>query len=129
MPEEIKRYRIRPKTYLCLYPEEALSSGISTSEETLEELTLVISQGFGYSMYAVLKNLSEEKLREIPIHERGEKVFENRREAVNYIKRQGDGNFLLYGVTDLKIFDRREAKMDEENSLNDTMDELKKFNV
>jgi len=86
MEREIKRYRIRPKPYLCVSPEEALSTGISTGEQIVEEIDLVLNPGIGYFMYAAIRNLDETQIRKIPVSERGEKIFESRREAVKYIR-------------------------------------------
>ena len=130
MGKETKRYRVRPKTYLCLTPEEALSSGISIAEETLEELTLIQTQGFGYQMYAALRNIPEEQLIKIPVHERNENIFDNRKQAINYIKSQdGLHTFLLYGVIDIKVVERSEINIQESQSIDHIAEDLKNFNI
>ena len=127
MEREIKRYRIRPKVYLCLSPEEALSTGISTGEQIVEEIDLVLNPGIGYFMYAAIRNLDETQIRKIPVNERGEKIFESRREAVKYI-RENSPDFLLYGVRETKMVPREEISREPEPSSEDFLKELQKFN-
>ena len=127
MEREIKRYRIRPKVYLCLSPEEALSTGISTGEQIVEEIDLVLNPGIGYFMYAAIRNLDETQIRKIPVSERGEKIFESRREAVKYI-RENSPDFLLYGVRETKMVPREEISREPEPSSEDFLKELQKFN-
>ena len=127
MEREIKRYRIRPKVYLCLSPEEALSTGISTGEQIVEEIDLVLNPGIGYFMYAAIRNLDETQIRKIPVNERGERIFESRREAVRYI-RENSPDFLLYGVRETKMVPREEISREPEPSSEDFLKELQKFN-
>ena len=127
MEREIKRYRIRPKVYLCLSPEEALSTGISTGEQIVEEIDLVLNPGIGYFMYAAIRNLDETQIKKIPVNERGEKIFESRREAVRYI-RENSPDFLLYGVRETKMVPREEISREPEPSSEDFLKELQKFN-
>lgn len=128
MEREIKRYRVRPKVYLCLSPEEAISTGISTGEQIVEEIDLILNPGIGYFMYAAIRNLDEIQIKKIPITERGEKIFESRREAVKYI-RENSPNFLLYGVRETKMVPREEISREpEELSSEDFLKELQKFN-
>ena len=127
MEREIKRYRIRPKVYLCLSPEEALSTGISTGEQIVEEIDLVLNPGIGYFMYAAIRNLDETQIRKIPVNERGERIFESRREAVRYI-RENSSDFLLYGVRETKMVPREEISREPEPSSEDFLKELQKFN-
>lgn len=129
MEKETKRYRMRPKTYLGLSPEEVLASGISTGEETLEELTLVQSQGFGYQMYATIRDMPENELFKIPIHERNESLFESRKDAIKLIKSQPDDKLLLYAVKNIRVVDRNVLNVNEEESTDNVIEELKKFNV
>jgi len=128
MEREVKRYRIRPKTYLCLYPEETMSEGISTGEETLEELVLKASPGFGYSMYAALRDLPEEELGKISVSERNEKLFQGRREASGYIKAHPADNLFLYGVREVRTLDRSLVSRPEFHGSPDGIsEELKSF--
>ncbi|MFN4226790.1 MAG: hypothetical protein ACK4F0_01430 [Candidatus Ratteibacteria bacterium] len=128
MEKEIKRYRIRPKVYLCLSPEEALKTGISTGEQIVEEIFLSKEFTLSAIMYAAIRNLSEEELKRIPVLERGELLFESRREAINYIKEKGDDLFLLYVVKETKMFPKEEIKWDEtENEIGDFLSQLKEF--
>lgn len=128
MEKEIKRYRIRPKDYLCLTPEEAVTTGISTGEQIVEEILLSREFTLTALMYAAIRNMPEEELRKIPVLERKEKLFESRKEAVRYIKEMGEDLFLLYVVKETRMFPREEIKWDEtSNSIDSFLEELKKF--
>jgi len=128
MENEVKRYRVSPKTYLCVTPEEAISTGITVGEEMLEEITLVRTQGFGYSMYASVREMPVDKLAGIPVSERGEKLFDSRREAARYIaENNSDSSLFLYGVKDTRMVDRREIAQKEDTPVADFMDQLKDF--
>ena len=128
MEREIKRYRIRPKDYLCLTPEEALTTGISAGEQIIEEVFLVREFTLSAYMYAAIRNLSEEELKKIPVLERKEKLFESRREAIRYIKENGENLFLLYVVKEIKMFSKEEIKWSEvEDSIDTFLEEIKKF--
>ncbi|MCM8771473.1 MAG: hypothetical protein NC926_08480 [Candidatus Omnitrophica bacterium] len=128
MEKEVKRYRIRPKTYLCLTPEEALKTGISTGEQIVEEILLAREITLSAYMYGVIRNLSEEELRKIPVLERKERLFESRREAIKYIKENGEDLFLLYVVKETKMVPREEIKWDEiDITVDEFLEELKKF--
>ena len=128
MERETKRYRIRPKDYLCLTPEEALTTGISTGEQIVEEVFLVREFTLSAYMYAAIRNLSEEELKKIPVLERKEKLFESRREAIRYIKENGENLFLLYVVKEIKMFSKEEIKWSEvEDSIDTFLEEIKKF--
>ena len=126
MEKEEKRYRIRPKRYLCLSPEEAVSTGISTGEQIIEEIKLVRDPGFGYMMYASIRELPESEVMKIPVEERDEFLFESRKEAMRFIKEKGTDKLHLYGVVETRMVDRREISYDEE-PVHGVMDELKKF--
>ena len=128
MEKEIKRYRIRPNDYLCLTPEEALKTGISTGEQIVEEVFLVREFTLTAYMYAAIRNLPEEELKKIPVIERKERLFESRKEAIRYIKENGENLFLLYVVKETKMFPKEEIKWDEvENSIETFLEEIKKF--
>ncbi|MCM8819035.1 MAG: hypothetical protein NC915_06140 [Candidatus Omnitrophica bacterium] len=128
MEKEVKRYRIRPKTYLCLTPEEALITGISTGEQIVEEILLVREFTISSIMYGVIRNLPEEELKKMSVEERKEKLFESRREAIKYIKENGEDLFLLYVVKETKMVPREEIKWNEiENSVNNFLNQLKDF--
>lgn len=128
MEKEIKRYRIRPKDYLCLTPEEAVTTGISTGEQIVEEILLSREFTLTALMYAAIRNMPEEELRKIPVLERKEKLFESRKEAVRYIKEMGEDLFLLYVVKETRMFPREEIKWDEtSNSIDSFLEELKEF--
>ncbi|HOK55818.1 MAG TPA: hypothetical protein PKV21_06895 [bacterium] len=128
MEKEIKRYRIRPKTYLCLTPEEAITTGISTGEQIIEELILVREFTLSAYMYGVTRNLPEEELKKMKVEERGEKLFESRKEAINYLKEKGEKFFSLYIVKETRMFPREEIKWDEtEKSIEDFLSQLKEF--
>jgi len=149
MERETKRYRIRPKDYLCLTPEEALTTGISTGEQIVEEVFLVREFTLSAYMYAAIRNLPEEELKKIPVFDRKERLFESRKEAIKkkipvfdrkerlfesrkeaikYIKENGEDLFLLYVVKETKMFPKEEIKWDEvENSLDTFLEEIKKF--
>lgn len=128
MEGEIKRYRISPKQYLCITPEEAVSTGITVGEEMLEEITLIRSQGFGYSRYASIREMPMNKLKEIAMSERKEKLFDNRKEAVRYIaENNADNSLFLYAVKDTRMVDRREIGQTEDMPVEDFMSQLKDF--
>ena len=129
MGEEIIRYRVRTKSYLCLSPEEALTTGITTGEQTIEEVILVKNPSFGYSEYAVIRNMSDEQLKKIPVIERGEEIFERRKDAVRYIKTMGSKNYQLCGIKETKAVPREELRITEEEDkpVEDFMEELKAF--
>lgn len=124
---EIIRYRIRTKPYLCLSPAEAINTGITIGEQTVEMVILVKNPGPGYPEYGVIRNMSEEELKKIPVMERGEKVFERRKDAVNYIKTMGSKNYQLCGVKETRAVPREELRIDEEKSVEDFLKELKAF--
>ncbi|RKY29664.1 MAG: hypothetical protein DRP67_06200 [Candidatus Omnitrophota bacterium] len=124
---EIIRYRIRTKPYLCLSPAEAINTGITIGEQTVEMVILVKNPGPGYPEYGVIRNMSEEELKKIPVMERGEKVFERRKDAVNYIKTMGSKNYQLCGVKETRALPREELRIDEEKSVEDFLKELKAF--
>jgi hypothetical protein len=128
MEREIKRYRVRPKDYLCLTPEEALKTGITTGEQIVEEVFLVREFTLTAYMYAVIRNLPEDELKKIPVIERKERLFESRKEAIKYIKENGEDLFLLYVVKETKMFPKEEIKWNEiENSIENFLEEIKKF--
>jgi len=127
MAEEIKRYRVRPNAYLCLTPEEALSTGITTGEQIVEELTLVRKPGFGYPEYAAARKESEGVLKKISVLEREEKLFEARSEAVEFVKSNGTERYWLCGVRETKTVQRAEIGEIEEQPMEDFMEELKSF--
>jgi len=118
----MRRYRIRTKPYLCLTPEEAVTTGITVSEQTIEELSLVpLTQGFGfgYHEYAAVRTDPEKELRRIPVHERAERGFSSRREAVQYVQSKSPGTYELCGVEGIRIVERSEVRaesvMEEED--------------
>ncbi|HPP67093.1 MAG TPA: hypothetical protein PKX05_04165 [bacterium] len=107
MEDIIKRYRARIRPFLCISPEEVLQAGIVSGEETIEELILIPHPKFGtYMMFAAIVNKPIDEIQNIPILTRGERVFDNRKEAVNYIEKNGNDTFILCGVKDAKIVDR-----------------------
>ncbi len=127
MEKEIKRYRVRPKDYLCLTPEEALLTGISTGEQIVEEILLVREFTLTAYMYAAIRNLPEDQLKEIPVLERKEKLFESRKEAIRYIKENGENLFLIYVVKETKMFPKEEIKWDSVENSEDFLNQLKEF--
>lgn len=127
MEKEIKRYRIRPKTYLCLTPEEALTTGISTGEQIVEEVLLSREFTLSAIMYGAIRNLPEEEIKKIPVEERGEKLFETRREAVNYVKEKGEDLFLIYVVKETKMVPREEIRWNDVENIEDFLSQLKEF--
>lgn len=128
MVKEVKRYRIRPKIYLCLTPEEAITTGISTGEQIVEEILLSREFTLSAIMYGAIRNLPEEEIKKIPLEERGEILFESRKEAIKYIKEKGENLFLLYVVKETKMFPKEEIKWDEvENSIDSFLEKIKEF--
>jgi len=105
----ITRYRRRTRPFLYLSIEEVLEAGITTAEETIEELTLIPNPGLGiFMMFAAIINKSSEEIKKIPVTRRGELVFEKRGEAVNYIKQRGKDVFILCGVKESNTISREE---------------------
>jgi len=128
MEKEIKRYRVRPKTYLCISPEEAVATGITVGEETVEEFFLVKGQLFGCLMYASIRCISEEDLMKMSVEERKERLFNTRKEAVRYISENNtDGTLALYGVKDIKSISRENIGVFENTASSQIFGELKKF--
>lgn len=132
METEIRRrYRIRTRPYLCLNPAEAAGTGVTVSEETIEELTLVINPGLHfYQMYAAIRDIPESEMKNIPAVKRGEIVFEKKVEAVRYVKERGEP-FVLCGVKATRILTQEEiARSLEEvsdTSIEEKLKELKDF--
>ena len=127
MAGEILRYQVRTKSFLCMTPYEALTSGIVVGEQIIEELLLVKNPGHGYEEYAALRKENEEDLRLIPVPDRGEAVFPIRNEAVEYVRVNGPDKFQLYGVLDRKTVDRDQIKQADDQDLEDFLAELGSF--
>ncbi|MCM8788489.1 MAG: hypothetical protein NC907_01735 [Candidatus Omnitrophica bacterium] len=127
-----RRFRIRTRPFLCLTVAEAAGTGVTVSEETIEELTLVLNPGLGfYSMYAVIRNVPENEMKNIPAIKRGEIVFEKRNEASRYAKERGEP-FVLCGVKATRALTQDEISqaMEEEisdASIDNKLKELKDF--
>ncbi|MCM8761743.1 MAG: hypothetical protein NC905_07720 [Candidatus Omnitrophica bacterium] len=128
MENEIKRYRVRPKRYLCLSPEEAVSTGITIGEETVEELLLIKGLLFGSLLYASIREIDEYELMKIPVEERKERLFDSRKEAARYISENNtDGTLVLYGVKEIKSISRENIGTFESTGTSQVLNELKKF--
>ncbi|HPP30312.1 MAG TPA: hypothetical protein PLE69_05260 [bacterium] len=128
MEKEIKRYRVRPKHYLCLSPEEAVSTGITVGEETVEELFLIKGQLFRCLMYASIREIYEGDLMKLSVQERKERLFDSRKEAIRYISENNtDGTLALYGVKEIKSISRENIGTFESMGTPQVLDELKKF--
>jgi hypothetical protein len=130
----MRRYRIRTKQYLCLTPEEAVTTGITLGEQTIEELALVSlvqNPGFGYHEYAALRTEPEKELRNIPVLERAERSFSSRSEAVQSIRNSPPGTYELCGVESTRIVARNEVRLEprpgEETPIEDILGELQAF--
>ncbi|MCX7705611.1 MAG: hypothetical protein N2115_05055 [bacterium] len=120
-----RRYRIRTRPYLCLTPAEAAGTGVTVSEETVEELTLVMHPGLGiYEMYAVIRDTPEEEMKRIPAVKRGELVFEKRPDASKYAKERGEP-FVLCGVKSTRMLTQEEISRSFEEEISDTSIEQK----
>ncbi len=130
MVDETKRYRVRPKTFLCLTPQEALASGITIGEETVEELMLAVNPRSATSQYAALLRAGDEVLRAMPVDERQETLFEDRSEAAEFIREHGPDRYQLYRVTNVRTVDRGEIKDEtQEQPIEDIIDQLKSFEI
>lgn len=128
MARETRRYRVRPKLYLCLSPEEAVSTGITVGEEMVEELLLVKGFILGSLMYASIREIDEYELQKIPVEERKERLFDSRKEAVKYIsENNSDGTLYLYGVKEIKCISRENIGSFEDAIPSLILGELKKF--
>jgi hypothetical protein len=125
----IRRYRIRGKPYLCLTPEEAVGTGVMVGEESVEEFSLITDIGL-FEEYAAIRKEPEEKLKEMPALERGERYFTARREAVEYLRTKGPEKYLLAGVKSKRIVQKKELmKTDTEDTgkVEDIENALKAF--
>ncbi|MCX8082529.1 MAG: hypothetical protein N3D17_03920 [bacterium] len=128
MEKETKRYRVRPKRYLCFSPEEAVNTGISVGEETVEELLLIKGLVFGSLLYASIREIDEYELMKMSVEERKERLFDSRKEAVKYISENNtDGTLYLYGVKEIRSVPR-EMIGEFERGSSGIIDELQKFN-
>jgi hypothetical protein len=96
-------------------------------EQTVEEVHLVENPGFGYQEYAVVRDAGLEALKKMPVEERGEKVFLQRREAAGYLVEVGKETHRLCGVKDTRMIPRNEIGPAEEGTVQDFMQELKRF--
>ena len=128
MEKEVKRYRVSPKHYLCLSPEEAVSTGITVGEETVEELSLTKGLVLGSLFYASIRGIDEYELMKIPVQERKEVLFNSRKEAARYIaENNSDGTLYLYSVKDIKSVPRENIGNLEDTVPLGILEELKKF--
>jgi len=119
---------VSPKEYLCISPEEAVCTGITVGEETVEEIKLIRPHGFGYRLYASIRELPEEELAKIAVSERKEKIFSSKKEAVRYIVENNiDGTLYLYAVKDIRTVQRSEIGQSEDLSVADFMSRIKDF--
>ncbi|MFA5645611.1 MAG: hypothetical protein WDA18_04560 [Candidatus Ratteibacteria bacterium] len=125
MDRQAQRYRIRGRPYLCLNATEALSTGISTREETLEKLILNSNSGSGFFEYAVVSSIPEETLLTMAPHERKERTFYSRREAFHYLRTLSK-EFSVYGIAKTEMLDPTLVDL-EEQDFGNIMDELKAF--
>ncbi|MCM8805539.1 MAG: hypothetical protein NC825_02250 [Candidatus Omnitrophica bacterium] len=108
--ETMRRYRIRTRPFLCIDPVEAVETGVTVGEETIEELLLIPNPGLGiYTMYAVVMDQPENEIRNIPVMKRGEIVFEKRSEASHYAKKRGDP-YVLCGVKSTRVVNQDEIE-------------------
>lgn len=127
-----KRYRIRTRPYLCLTPAEATGTGVTASEETVEELILIVDPGLGfYQLFAAIRTTPEEEIKKIPAIKRGEIVFEKRAEASKYVKERGEP-FILCGVKSTRMLSQEEVSRSFDEEISDTsidqkLKELKDF--
>lgn len=115
--------------YLCLSPQEALTTGVVVGMQTLEEIIFTDDMGI-YNEYGVIRREDEEKLKQIPIEERAEALFQNRKEAVRYTRKKGTENYKLCGVMSKKGVDKAEHESSEIKQENNSfMDQLGQFDV
>ncbi len=132
METNIRRYRIRTRPYLCLTAAEAAGTGVTVSEETVEEVILVPNPGIGhYEMYAAIRNIPESEMKDIPAIKRGEIVFERRSEASRYVKERGEP-FVLCGIKSTRMLTQEEISQSFEEEISDAsidkkLKELKDF--
>ncbi len=127
MAEEKTRYHIRVKPILCLTAEEAIAGGVSVDEETVEAVVLfpnpVTADG-----YAVLRTEPEDVLAALTASQRGERIFPNRRQAMEYLRSQDPGMFRLYGVKEFHSLKREEVGADATGlSADDVLRQLSEF--
>lgn len=120
-----RRYRIRTRPYLCLTPAEAAGTGVTVSEETIEELLLIPNPGIGvHHLYAVIRDVPENEIKEIPAVRRGELVFEKRADAVRYAKERGEP-FILCAVKSTRMLTQEEISQSFEQEISDSSIEKK----
>jgi len=125
--EEKKRYHIRVKPILCLTAEEALASGVSVNEETVEMVVLepnpVAAPG-----YAVLRTEPVEVIAALTPSQRGERIFQSRHDAMRYLQSQDPGMFRLYGVKETRPLERDEiAALGDTTPLDTVLRQLQEF--
>ncbi|MGI6595978.1 MAG: hypothetical protein GX554_01565 [Elusimicrobia bacterium] len=128
MENGVVRYRVNPRLYLCISPEEAVNIGITAGEESVEAIILEKGAFMGSLFYASIREMDEQDIMNIPVVERNELLFNSRKEAVRYIMRNNlDGTLALYGVRDIKHVPRETIGEFEHPDFSQGLDELKKF--
>ena len=126
--EDVKRYRMWPHKYLCLTPEEALLTGVNVDEDMVEVFLLTRSHEGRYKLHASVRAISYDVLIDTPIMERKEKLFEDREEAVAYIKaNNSDGTLFLYGVKEHEEIPRSRIYEEESDSVESFLEQIKGF--
>ncbi len=125
--DEIVRYRIRNKFYLCLTPEEAITTGVTTGEQVVERVVLKRNPGWGCKEFAVIRTEPLQQLSQIPALERQEQIFADRRQAQEFINSKPKGLFLLCGITETQTVNREEIHTDENQAVDALLKELKFF--
>ena len=128
----ITRYRIRGRPFLCLTPEEAVVTGVTAGEETVEMIIFEEESGFGHKEFGVLRKGDENELKQISITERKERYFDKKTDAVQYLRSRGSEQYALFGIKEKKIAPRvveHEAGEAEHQALNGFLDELKMFDT
>ena len=130
----LKRYRVRPKEYLCMTPMEAKQTGITLGEQVIEEILLVRRPGPGAREFAAIRTGTDAQIRAIPPLDRQERLFPDKRSAMQFIAGQPPGSFELAAVKEMRTVTRDEM-IDEsggapgETPIDDISDELAAFDV
>ncbi|MCM8756910.1 MAG: hypothetical protein NC911_08650 [Candidatus Omnitrophica bacterium] len=117
MDQSIIRYRIRNKSYLCLSPEEAVSTGVTAGEQIVERVILRTTLGWRCQEFAVIRTEPIEQLAKLDPLKREELIFTNRREAIEFLNSQPSGLFILCAIVETQTVPKEEIESPSEFNL------------
>ncbi|HOL67131.1 MAG TPA: hypothetical protein PKX93_06720 [bacterium] len=125
--EDIVRYRVRNKFYLCLSPEEAMLTGVTTGEQVIERVILRKNPGWTCHEFATLRTDPLEELAKIDALQRHEQIFSSRREAQQFMASQPEGQYVLCGIVETQTVPREEIHPEKEPPVEDILRQLSSF--